>query len=87
MDIADLKIYRLEEYDQATLRKARERAKQKWKIFFKAITKPPKVQSEDEAFYEDEEDPDLMGIVSSFSPAKTYYKLWRGIWPTEITNK
>jgi hypothetical protein len=90
MDIADLKIRRLEDYDQSIVRKARKRAKEKWSIFSDAIEQLQTFQSDNAITHDDdpdEDDPGLMDYLSSFPPSKTYYKLWCGVWPTEIKNK
>ena len=93
MDIVDLKIRRLEDYDQGIVRTARKRAKEKWLIFFNAITQPQKFPYEDLPNYKkdlviaDEEDSGFADFIASSPPAKTYYQLWRGIWPTEIRNR
>jgi hypothetical protein len=93
MDIHDLKIRHLEDYYQSIVRTARKRAKEKWLIFFNAITQPQKFPYKYETIYEDDLDSDnqeasdFTNFIESAPPVKTPYKLWRGIWPTEIRNK
>lgn len=93
MDISDLRIHYLGDTDQTTLRKARKRAEEKWSIFSDAIEQFIKYQLENTISCEkdigfgNEEDTGFVDFALTSPPSKTFYKLWRGVWPTKIKNK
>jgi hypothetical protein len=93
MDITDFKIRLLGDNDQSTVRTARRKAKEKWLILSQCVARHTKFQfdnwlsNQGEPGFTDEEDLGFKDIIESSPPAKTHFKLWRGIWPTEIINK